>query len=399
MSLKTSRDALTRLAGLLGSANRLKLGENAELEAFLEAEELFAPLIQLLTELEFSEEEARAHWSAIVAHREDLGHKLGRDGGLPLATLDYFYNLKSVLENPKLVEMGIFEQKKKSAITDSLTGLYNRAYFDSSLRREAKRSTRYRVGFSLVMLDLDNFKTVNDQLGHVNGDHALQKCSKIIQDSVREIDIPCRYGGEEFALILPETSRAGAYIVSERIRIDVQAHFDETYAEHGFSLSVSGGVALFPHDSAEIEGLVEMADKALYGSKHSGKNRITLYANEKRRSPRLEAAQRVFLHDPKRRGGPVEAKNVSRDGALMESDRPLSLGEELQITLRSPQNGTHYIVKGRVVRQMERTNGSRRAYDVGVAFIASTTEERRKIDELASDIYNPMRELDQEKVN
>ena len=393
MSLKTSRDALTRLAELLGDANRLKIGRQAELDAFLREEKLFAPLIQLLTELEFSEDEAETHWSAIVAHRADLSRKLGRDGGLPLATLDYFYNLKAVLENPKLVEMGTFEQKKKSAITDALTGLYNRAYFDSSLRREAKRSARYRVGFSLVMLDLDNFKTVNDELGHVKGDYALQATSQIIRDSVREIDIPCRYGGEEFALILPETSRAGAYIVSERIRADVKTHFAKEYAQYHFTLSVSGGVALFPHDSSEVEGLIEMADKALYRSKHGGKNRITLYANEKRRSPRLEASQRVFLHDPRRRAEPIEAKNVSRDGALMESEQPLSLGEELQITLRTPGNGADYIVKGRVVRQMERTNGSRRAYDVGVAFIANTSEERRRIDELATDIYNPMREL------
>ena len=101
-----------------------------------------------------------------------------------------------------------------------------RPFFDASLRRELKRARRYGLAFSLVMLDVDDFKMVNDLHGHVVGDEALARLSDVIRASVREIDVACRYGGEEFALILPETSRTGAYIVSERIRLDAKETFD-----------------------------------------------------------------------------------------------------------------------------------------------------------------------------
>jgi diguanylate cyclase (GGDEF)-like protein len=96
--------------------------------------------------------------------------------------------------------MATFLATERSAITDGLTGLYNRPFFDASLRRELKRARRYGLAFSLVMLDLDDFKMVNDLHGHVVGDEALARLSDVIRASVREIDVACRYGGEEFAL-------------------------------------------------------------------------------------------------------------------------------------------------------------------------------------------------------
>ena len=157
----------------------------------------------------------------------------------------------------------------------------NRQFFDAGLRRELKRARRYGLAFSLVMLDVDNFKAVNDRYGHVSGDEVLSLFSNVIRASVREIDVACRYGGEEFALILPETSRAGAFIVSERIRIDVEALFlRRRISGTQIDLSISGGIALYPTDANSAEGLIRMADRALYRSKHDGKNKITLHADE-----------------------------------------------------------------------------------------------------------------------
>ncbi len=223
-SLPTSGDSRQLWVHLLEEAG---LGRLEPLERLLSSSpEAVAPLLRLLTQLDFEEADARAHWNGILRHRRELTSRLGREASVQLAALDYFQNLAAVMKNPKVVEMGTFLATERSAITDGLTGLYNRPFFDASLRRELKRARRYGLSFSLAMLDLDDFKMVNDRYGHLVGDDALGRFSDVIRASVREIDVACRYGGEEFAIILPETSRTGAYIVSERIRVDAKEAFD-----------------------------------------------------------------------------------------------------------------------------------------------------------------------------
>ena len=143
---------------------------------------------------------------------------LGRDPGLRVAILDYFVNVSHELRNPKMIEIAIYERTERSAVTDGLTGLYNHAYFLQALRQEVLRSKRHGLKAALLLLDLDDFKRVNDERGHVEGDRVLMKAAAIVRDSVREIDVAARYGGEEFAVLLPDTSRLGAFVVAERIR-------------------------------------------------------------------------------------------------------------------------------------------------------------------------------------
>ena len=112
----------------------------------------------------------------------------------------------------------LYEAVEKLAITDSLTGLYVRRYFSDRLEEELGRSARQYLNFSFLMLDIDDFKKVNDTYGHLEGDVVLKEIGRIIHGNIREIDLACRYGGEEFAVILPETSREGAAVVAERIR-------------------------------------------------------------------------------------------------------------------------------------------------------------------------------------
>jgi diguanylate cyclase (GGDEF)-like protein len=363
--------------------------------------DLHAPLLRLLTHLEFENAEAKLHWHRIFRHRVELSEKLGREASLPLAALDYFHSLHPALANPKILEMSTYLAIERNAITDGLTGLYNRQFFDVSLRRELKRARRYGLAFSLVLIDLDDFKAINDSHGHVVGDQTLTLCSDVIRANVREIDVPCRYGGEEFALILPETSRTGAFIVSERIRLDVQEAFDnKALGAEGrvapVALSVSGGIAIYPTDSNTAEGLLRMADKALYRSKHDGKNKITLHADEKRRSPRIDARNLLVFRE--RRSNETrselrsEAKNLSRNGALVESQIPLNVGTELEIDVHLPRDHRSFLLKGRVVRLEEALEGAGdpRRYHVGVAFIADTAEEARKLETLASEIYGPI---------
>jgi diguanylate cyclase (GGDEF)-like protein len=354
-----------------------------------EDKEPYSAIIRLLTHLEFEETEARRHWQGIEAHQTELSRRLGRDAGLQVTALDYFLNLQSELQNPKLIEIGAFLATERNAVTDGLTGLYNRQFFDSSMRRETKRAERYGLTFSLVLLDLDNFKVVNDHHGHQVGDEALSACSEIIRESLREIDVPCRYGGEEFAIILPETERAGAFIVSERIRSDVEERFrTQPIRNYKLDLSLSGGVAIYPIDSSSEEELLTMADQALYRSKRDGKNRITLHADEKRNYPRFDA-QKTLVFRIAEQGDAEEleshTKNLSQSGALVESHVPLSVDMELELYVRRPEH--NYSLKGRVVRLEEIQQGTDKRYEVGIVFLAESEEEVRQLEGLTQELY------------
>ena len=372
-------------------------GDDGRIEQLLASrDELHAPFLRLLTHLEFSDEEAKRHWDSIMRHRRVLATKLGRDAGLQVTALDYFQNLMQELRAPKLIELAAYLATERNAVTDGLTGLFNRHYFDSSLHRETKRAHRYGLSFSLVMLDLDNFKEVNDTHGHLAGDRALSACSDVIRQSVREIDVACRYGGEEFALILPETSRDGAFIVSERIRADVEELSEsKLIRDVDIDLSVSGGVTLYPTDAATPDTLVLMADRALYRSKGDGKNRITLHAEEKRRSPRFEARKLLVFKEPRNdQELRSQTKNLSRSRALVESKIPLTIGSELEIGITVPQSNAHFDLRGRVVR-LEEASGEdedTKRYNIGIAFVAETDEQARQIERLASEIYRPLSE-------
>ncbi|GMR22580.1 MAG: hypothetical protein BMS9Abin37_0939 [Acidobacteriota bacterium] len=392
-SLPTRGESRQQLIRLLEEATEGKT--DALQELLKNAPDAHAPLLRLLTQLDYTEAEAQEHWEAILSHRDELSKKLGRETSLQVAALDYFQNQKGAIRFPKILEMSTFLATERSAITDGLTGLYNRQFFDVSLRRELKRARRYGLSFSLVMLDVDDFKNVNDIHGHVVGDEALNLTSNVIRASVREIDVACRYGGEEFALILPETSRTGAFIVSERIRLDVKEMFGhQLVATSHFDLSVSGGIAIYPTDSNSAEGLVRMADKALYRSKHDGKDQITLHADEKRRSPRLEARTLLVFRERdenRRQELRSETRNLSRNGALLESRIPFEIGTELEIDVHLPQNDSSLVLRGRVVRLEETSEetGDHARYHVGVAFLADTDEDTRKLEGLALEIYRP----------
>jgi len=358
--------------------------------------QMYSLLIRTLAQLDYDEEEAARHWEAIAEHRQQIARDLGRDPGLAVAVLDYFFNVERELTNPKAVEIAAWEAMERSAVTDGLTGLFNRLYFHSSLKVEAKRSRRYDLNFSLVMLDLDDFKQVNDHHGHVVGDSALATVSEVIRQNVREIDVPCRYGGEEFALILPETDRAGAFIVTERIRADVESVFRQrSFNDRLLELTLSGGLSVYPSDSLSEEELLVRADQALYHSKHQGKNRVTVHPAEKRRSVRFEARKELtLLHGPQPAAGrqpTIATKNLSRNGALVESQVPLTVGSDLLLRFKSRQPSRDYTLRGKVVRLQEIKHDDGRRYNVGIAFFTENEEEVRRLEWLTHEIYSRAR--------
>ena len=170
-------------------------------------------------------------------------------------------------------------QLEKLSITDGLTGLYNHRHFEERLAEEFRRSARYADPVSLMMIDLDHFKEVNDRYGHPFGDRVLRETAELLRSSVRELDICARYGGEEFAIILPKTHLQGALAVAERVFGSIRA---KTYATGGeppeIRVTTSVGVAFYPSkDVTSSELLVKFADDALYRAKHGGRDSICLF--------------------------------------------------------------------------------------------------------------------------
>ena len=160
--------------------------------------------------------------------------------------------------------------------TDSLMGIYNRRYFDRRLKEEFSRSVRYQYPLSLVMVDIDYFKKVNDRLGHQIGDLVLKRLADLLQDSVRESDVICRYGGEEVAVILPHTPDSTALIVAENLRKKIGATEilteDLSPDKHAVIVTVSIGVSTLVPKIETADMLLNQADKALYSAKKHGRN-------------------------------------------------------------------------------------------------------------------------------
>jgi diguanylate cyclase (GGDEF)-like protein len=167
---------------------------------------------------------------------------------------------------------------EKLATTDGLTELNNHRQFQELLSQELQRSRRYNRMVSLLLMDIDHFKSFNDTYGHPVGDLVLKEIAACIRQSIRTNDIPARYGGEEFTVILPETNEQGGFAIAERIRTTIERHTVHSLNRQ-LKVTVSIGCASFAASEIAQKDLIDRADKALYYSKEHGRNRVTLYQN------------------------------------------------------------------------------------------------------------------------
>ena len=172
----------------------------------------------------------------------------------------------------------LLQRAEALSVTDDLTHLYNFRYLNQVLRRETKRASRSGRPLSLLFIDLDGFKSINDAHGHLFGSRALVEAAAVIRGSARETDVVARFGGDEFALVLPDTGGDGAYSVGERIRERIAAHSFLAVDGLDIHLTASVGVATLPDAAASAEELMQAADKAMYLVKESGKNGIQIAA-------------------------------------------------------------------------------------------------------------------------
>jgi diguanylate cyclase (GGDEF)-like protein len=169
----------------------------------------------------------------------------------------------------------LFQQVQKQAMTDALTGLYNHGYFQERLDRETKLADRNNEQVSLILLDLDHLKEINDTHGHRSGDAALCHVASMMRAAVREVDISARYGGEEFVVILPKCDRENAIDVAERLRESIASKPIDRMGQ----VTASIGVATYPSGAKNKEELIEMADRAMYLAKAAGRNRVRTLAH------------------------------------------------------------------------------------------------------------------------
>ncbi len=195
--------------------------------------------------------------------------------GFSLGDMDLFQavanQVAAALENAQL-----YQRTKELSARDDLTGLFNRRHFFDNLEKEIQRARRYRRVFSLLMLDLDDFKGYNDTHGHLRGDDALKEVARLLLANSRRADVVGRFGGEEFVVLLPEINKQGAAVVAEKMRAAVEQYsFFGRETQPGGRLTVTLGLVTYPVDSEEGLELVDLADRALYAGKQQGGNRVS----------------------------------------------------------------------------------------------------------------------------
>ena len=267
--------------------------------------------LHMLSHLNLSEQEARWHWERIRLHHQNMSRTLGRDIGFTVALTDYFVNIAKKITTPKVLELAEYNRTLKEGLKDPLTSLYNRKYMNIAIKNEKKRAKRYGHVFSLLFIDIDFFKKINDEFGHHAGDIVLQETANILIKVSRGEDFVFRYGGEEFVILMPHTAKNDAIHLANRLRRTVSEHKYPELPE-GRQVTISGGISSYPADGDSTQVLINEADQCLYEAKRSGRNRIVSFRQKHKPSadgadfqlqdcvtaqPTLFSMEKVFSHN------------------------------------------------------------------------------------------------------
>lgn len=233
----------------------------------------YSDLFYAISHHYFAPDIAEALWNKVLLHKHLISERLGRNVRMTVATLDYFSNITRELRTPTLISEDYASEISNLSMRDGMTGLFNHSSCYELLELEFRSHRRHGRGLALIMSDIDDFKAVNDRHGHQEGDRVLIEVARKLSEEVRESDICCRFGGEEFIAILPFTSDPDeACGIAERIRAKAKE-----IAVGEQRITISAGVAVCGAGTPTPGSLIESADKALYRAKQDGKDRIVLW--------------------------------------------------------------------------------------------------------------------------
>lgn len=256
----------------LTEAEKNRLGDLKKSHGF----RLFSDLLYSITHQYFPPEIAEDRWAEVLQHKYGLSTALGRNVGIAVAALDFHSKSTDDMDSATLVGEGQIEKVGGLSLRDGLTGLFNHTYFYQQIDCEVRRYVRYGARLAMVLIDIDDFKEANDTFGYREGDRILAAMGKTFIRMARDSDICCRYGGEEFAVILPFTDVHEAESIASRLNVELAEHIP------GGRVTVSIGVAACEKMTATYQDLVEKAAAALCQAKRSGKNRVVVAGGEVR---------------------------------------------------------------------------------------------------------------------
>ena len=333
------------------------------------------------THLDLRENQSLQLWDEMLTRRRELTGTLGRPVSLKTALMDVL-SASGLVRVPVILEYDELKKIQLNAVTDPLTGLYNRRLFTESFEKELNRARRYGLPLGIVILDLHRFKEVNDKYGHPRGDDVLRAAASTLQKALRTSDSAFRIGGDEFALLLPQTDAAQAIALSRRI----ESVFAETLRplQLTFAVTMDHGVATFPQDGDQSDQLIRVADERLYRFKHA--NHVRTAADSTRSTvppPAQPAAQSPISISAGR-----TAEKVSPDFAAATSAAAGALVEQAT----APVADTSFAIQRKAERvSMVGTNayaiigdqGSRRArvLDLGFGGVALEFEQTEELPE------------------
>jgi len=246
-----------------------------------------------LAQVELSETTSLEFWEQILTRRRELSESLAKPVSLQTALVDVLAS-SNFLRMPILMEYEDLKKLQINAATDALTGLYNRRLFEEYFAKELTRAKRYNQHIALIIMDLHCFKAVNDQHGHLQGDHMLQLAASTLRKTLRTSDYAFRIGGDEFALLLPSSDPAQAGILGRRVRANYASAIEPLKLE--IPLALDFGVAVFPNDGDSKDALIRMADERLYELKNSTRGQPAQPA-----SPPPQTARVIAMEPPQSR--------------------------------------------------------------------------------------------------
>lgn len=250
-------------------------------------DQTYRGLFSMITGKNLGSAQSANVWHQILQHRAVFIAPEYQSVGLRPAMFDYLHRVTGEIETPRFIDSSFLENIMRTSITDGLTGLFNQTHFKSRLEKMINQGRRSQDSiFSLILLDLDHFKQYNDSCGHICGDEAIRTTARIIRESARECDVACRYGGEEFALLLPNIDMASAYQIADRIRAGIEKEaFPRQERMPAGNLTISGGISQYPFHGVDVTSIIDHADTELYKAK-SVRNRIAPNCSEMRKSTR-----------------------------------------------------------------------------------------------------------------